>query len=259
MMKFRLNVCLSLLVILLVASVAQTATAGVLFSENFESMTPGDLTGQNYWGTSGPINVGAAQKLLPGTTAINAVQGVMVTGSLPNFFHAIPVPDPTRITTLAFDGVGKDTDAAGLFGFRNAPFSGYLIGGSGGGGIGPVPPSKWYIEDFTLTGIGRVDLGIPSTTQIAVQMVINGPANTIETFVDSGGGFVSVLGPTAITGNLASFGQIGGWQDVRPNSQKWLNEWDNIVLSDSAIPEPSTFVLAGFMLAALTGYGRRRR
>jgi hypothetical protein len=229
-----------------------TASADVVYTESFSGFSIGNLSGQDGW-TGGvdtvPIDsVSGNMQLVPLATGIMGHQNYLVHalgGSLSQL-------DSTKITTLEFTTQkgGNNSD----FGFQSSnPGADQLFNVTS-------LTNGWRFDARGLVASPSATADLAGATSGLVQfkLVINGPALTAYGYYDLGSGYVEA-GHWAMpdASYVEAVKGLGMMQDYR--SGRCGIGLDNIVLSVSNIPEPTTSILLGLGIAGLLAYAWRKR
>jgi hypothetical protein len=246
-------------VIGVVAAVLVLATAAsadmTVYSENFESMTPGDLRGQGGWTAEGisffdhPVDVGTAggaltnMQILPdGAAPGYAAAARHSLGSLANL-------SSSDVTTLSWDA---------QYGSANSNFGFYVSNDVLGMGFESAP-SGWKLDARGLTG-GSADYASVTggkTGAVKFKVVVDGPAGTAAGYYDFGGGYTLAGSYSATSTQIQSVVGLYVSNDYRGGGVG--NGTDNISLNTNATPEPSSMVLVVCAMMGLLAYAWRKR
>jgi hypothetical protein len=227
------------------AACAERASAGIIFSENFESYAPGsNIVGQGGW-VADPAVPSSVGTVNPGTfLPTKVLDGRAPTGpgqqNIVN--HELSI-DPNAITTLTFDAYASTIPTAS----RNADVF-FRQAGSG------TNQALWHTETAAHLGGPKwsliVDAGFHVTfdvpggydTPVRMGIVLDGIADEIYGLYDFGGGFLETPHYAVDPARLAMFDTVQILADHRSGVNGM--EVDNILVVDNnAVPEPASWLL----------------
>ncbi|MEA1951325.1 MAG: PEP-CTERM sorting domain-containing protein [Planctomycetota bacterium] len=255
---FRINMCVALPALVLVALVAQPAAADVtIYSEDFESMTPGGLVGQGGWTSSGTdVWVDAADHLSGQSVSGDASNYSSALNRARHALGSLSQLDPAQVYTLDWNAYAHGPNAGQqLLGSRNSAF-GFVDSNPAYAGVAgwwaDAWADKWTYDIRDITG-GTAPFSTVSGDGIdevvSLRLVIDGPNNQIKSYYDFGGGMTLHQTDVITDAQIQSIIAVGFQQDTRGDSEP--AEYDNLLLT--VVPEPSTLAmlsgLAGLILA----------
>jgi hypothetical protein len=251
-------ICLTIGVAALVLAFAGAASADVIFSENFEAMTPGDVRGQGGWTPEGlgffdnAINVGTGggltnmQILAVAASPGHASAALHPLGSLANL-------SGSGAYTLSWDAE---------YGSANADF-GFYAGHDDVLGFGfESTATSWLLDPRGMVGgtaSDRIILTGGTTGPVKFAVTVDGSAGTVAGYYDFGSGYTLAGSYAATSAQIESLVSLYVSNDYRSGGIGV--GVDNIQLATgvNVVPEPGTLCLMGSGLIGLLAYAWRKR
>jgi len=236
---------------------AAVADAGVIFSEDFESLTDGNLVGQGGW-TGDAVNLSSSGTHL-GTRVSNGLQFVGPSTQHATL-HALALPTTGRVV-VDFDAFAITTTSprshnSGLLVTAPvAPGGSQLFAGWFNNSFATDGP-KWTFEE-TLSGNALFAFG-GHDEPVSLAIVLDYDNNEIFGRYDFGSGVMETTKVSVSAADLQALNSLTIANDFRGTLGV---ELDNITVNSvaSAVPEPSSLVLLGIGTLCLIGYRRKRR
>lgn len=215
---FKLRAILAAVVALVsVCLVTGNAQAAVLFQDNFDAYTTGNLVGQGGWFTPNSTNVyvepasAFSGKSMSGNkssyaTAMNRASHALG-GSLANLASS-------QIYVLDFDAYASTTTPS-----DNAAF-GYVVSSPGFAGVAgwwaDAGNNRWQLDVRDIvgaSGFGSASGGM--NTPAKFRLTINGHTNTLSAYYDFGSGMTRAATFAVTDAQIATVVAIGTQQDTR--------------------------------------------
>ncbi len=238
-------------VLLVCGFLSTPAPASIIFSENFDSLADGNLSGQGGW-TGDDMRIGTGAGL--GT---KVVDGRIDPGTGIQSFsiHAIGSLSSIERYTLDFDlyahSTGPESNAAGAY-FSDSSSS-LSVGWNWAG----FTFLDWQFDARVLTGnSGNIEFltGVFDTA-VDLQVILDPFAGEVYGRADLGSGFVETTHFAMTAAQFATVNSVLVFQDFRSPTVYLGLEVDNITVDAVVIPEPSALAL---MLIPLLFLLRRR-
>jgi hypothetical protein len=234
-----------------------SASAAVIFSEDFENYAPGsNIVGQGGWTHFDAISTDPYLVTAGTGMSTNVLNGhVLPSGS--SFFsrviHAFAPLNPDALTTFSYDTYLFSSGPA-----SNNTTMGFLSStGPSDVNWGNYPVSVGDDDwSFVANGITQNYIGFGFDETVQAQIVVDGVNNEIFGILTHSGGILTT-NPVAVSdAYISSLDLIHSVVDYRHSSPTGV-EFDNLLLTSVVVPEPSSMLLLGIGALILILFRRR--